>query len=47
LASNQRLKAMAVVSVRLLRLGEQTEQFLRHRNSVRDFHFVTSIPCHV
>jgi len=28
--------------VRLLRLGEQTEQFLRHRNSVRDLHFITS-----
>ena len=47
LASHQRLQAMAVVSVRLLRLSEQTEQFLRHRNPIRYLHFFTSLPCHL
>ena len=45
LTRHQRLQAMAVVSVRLLRLSEQTEQFLRHRNPIRYLHFFTSLPC--
>lgn len=38
---------MAVVSVRLLRLSQQTEQFLRHRNPIRYLHFFTSLPCYL
>ena len=47
LTSDQRLQAMAVVSVRFLRLSKQTEQFLRHRNPIRYLHFFTSLPCHL
>lgn len=45
LLRHQRLQASAVSIFAVLRLGEQTEQFLRHRNSVRDFHFHLHNPC--
>ena len=42
LLRHQRLQASAVSIFAVLRLGEQTQEFLRHRNSVRDFHIITS-----
>lgn len=42
LLRHQRLQASAVSIFAVLRLGEQTQEFLRHRNSVRDFHVFTS-----
>ena len=45
LLRHQRLQASAVSIFAVLRLGEQTQEFLRHRNSVRDFHFHLHYPC--